>query len=102
MERYLVTVLILSTIFSGCVSQSDYESIPIGTRTSRRIMIVAAHHVGVELTREISAFKKVDEPRYIVNFEGRTGGGSERTCNAYVHEPAIGQGYVTRWHCRWS
>ncbi|XP_045179376.1 uncharacterized protein LOC128545843 [Mercenaria mercenaria] len=119
MERYLVAVLILCTIFSGCVSQSDYgvsqvsqsdygvsqsnyEEIPINTFTSRRIMTIAADHIGVVLIREISAFKKVDEPWYIVNFEGRNGFGNVWTCNAKVHEPTIGRGYVTRWNCWWS
>ncbi|XP_045179378.1 uncharacterized protein LOC123538995 [Mercenaria mercenaria] len=100
MERYLVTVLILCTIFSGCVSHSDYEQIQINTYTSRRIMTIAADHVGVELIREISAFKKVAYPWYIVNFEGRNGFGNVWKCNAVVHEPPYRRGYVTRWNCR--
>ncbi|XP_060579368.1 uncharacterized protein LOC132736285 [Ruditapes philippinarum] len=101
MHRFLLaSVLILCTVFTGCFAQSGYEPIDINTFTSRRIMLVAAEHIGVELTREISAFKKIDEPWYIVNFEGSHPSGWTWTCTAKVHEPSIGRGYVVWWRCR--
>ncbi|XP_045177758.2 uncharacterized protein LOC123537911 [Mercenaria mercenaria] len=101
MERYLMSILILCTVFTSSVSQSAFEEIPINTPTSTRIMTLAATHIGVQLTRQISAFKRMNYPLYRVNFEGRNNSGLTLTCNAVVYERTVGNGFVTRWYCRW-
>ncbi|XP_060579369.1 uncharacterized protein LOC132736286 [Ruditapes philippinarum] len=102
MAGCLIYFLIVSTIFTCCLSQNnqnDYDPIAINTPETTRIMNIAAARVGVMLTRQISAFKKRNFALFMVNFDGTHPNGLTLTCNAVVYERNNANAIVTRWSC---
>ena len=59
MYQRLLVGTVLFSLLSVCLAQPDWELIPIGTWTSRRLMSGAADYLGLTLVQELFARKKV-------------------------------------------